>query len=81
MCRASFSLSSCLEVVPEATSEWKPEIAPQAIVTNNAGKILPVVKSPFEAACVNPLNAGILRVPFPVADAPIIPITDTAIMK
>ena len=39
--RASFSLSSCLEVVPEATNEWKPEIAPHAIVTNNAGNIVP----------------------------------------
>ena len=36
--RASRSLFSCLDVVPEATSEWKPEMAPQATVTNRAGK-------------------------------------------
>ena len=34
---ASVSLSSCLEVVPEATREWKPEIAPQAMVVNRTG--------------------------------------------
>ena len=30
MGRASFSLSSCLDVVPEDTREWNPEQAPQA---------------------------------------------------
>ena len=34
---ASFSLSSCLAVVPEETREWKPEIAPQAMVVNRTG--------------------------------------------
>ena len=37
--RASGSLLSCLELVPEATMPWKPETAPQAIVTNNKGTI------------------------------------------
>ena len=34
---ASVSLSSCLEVVPEETREWKPEMAPQAMVVNSTG--------------------------------------------
>ena len=34
---ASVSLSSCLEVVPEDTREWKPEMAPQAMVVNRTG--------------------------------------------
>ncbi len=32
------SLSSCLELVPELTREWKPEIAPHATVTKRTGK-------------------------------------------
>ena len=32
------SLSSCFEVVPDATSAWKPEHAPHATVTNSSGK-------------------------------------------
>ena len=36
---ASVSLSSCLEVVPEETREWKPEMAPQAMVVNRTGKM------------------------------------------
>ena len=35
--RASFSLSSCLDVVPEPISEWNPEMAPQAMVINSTG--------------------------------------------
>ena len=38
MSLAFFSLSSCLELVPELTKEWKPEMAPQATVTNRTGK-------------------------------------------
>ena len=34
---ASGSQLSCFDVVPEPTSPWNPEIAPQAIVTNNSG--------------------------------------------
>jgi hypothetical protein len=33
-------LSSCFEVVPDDTSEWKPEMAPQAMVMNRNGKKL-----------------------------------------
>ena len=36
---ASVSLSSCLEVVPEETREWKPEMAPQAMVVKSTGKM------------------------------------------
>ena len=35
--RQSFSLLIILGVVPEAISEWKPEIAPQAIVMKTNG--------------------------------------------
>ena len=36
---ASVSRRSILGVVPEATSEWKPLIAPQAMVMKQKGKI------------------------------------------
>ena len=36
---ASFSLASCFEVVPEATIEWKPVRAPQAMEMNRKGQI------------------------------------------
>ena len=52
---ASFSLSSCLDVVPEETSEWKPEIAPQATVVNSTGNKYCV---PFPLSTENPPNAG-----------------------
>ena len=34
-----FSFLICLDAVPEDTREWKPETAPQAIVTNKIGNI------------------------------------------
>ena len=34
-----FSFLICLDAVPEDTSEWKPETAPHAIVTNRIGNI------------------------------------------
>ena len=37
---ASVSLFSCLEVVPEDTREWKPDIAPQATVVNRIPDII-----------------------------------------
>ena len=40
MKRASVSFHSIFGVVPEETSAWKPEIAPQAMVTNRNGKQL-----------------------------------------
>lgn len=36
---ASVSHLSCLEEVPEETRQWKPEMAPQAMVTKRNGKI------------------------------------------
>ena len=33
----AFSFLICLDAVPEETSEWKPDTAPQAIVTNKVG--------------------------------------------
>jgi len=55
--RASVSLSSILGVVPEATSAWKPEIAPQAIVMKRNGKSGPGTIGPPPAA--NCVTAGI----------------------
>ena len=34
-----FSFLICFDAVPEDTSEWKPETAPQAIVTKRIGNI------------------------------------------
>ena len=42
---ASVSRLICLEVVPEPTSEWNPEMAPQATVTNSAGNRYPSLGS------------------------------------
>ena len=58
MCR---SLSSCLEVVPDATSAWKPEQAPHATVTKRSGKRY-IVAPPFAAFTVKPENASMLIV-------------------
>ncbi len=44
--RVSDSLSIIFGVVPEPTSEWKPEIAPQAMVMNTNGKSLPGMMGP-----------------------------------
>ena len=41
MTLASFSELICLEVVPEPTKLWKPEMAPQATVMNRTGKRVP----------------------------------------
>ena len=46
MKRASVSFHSIFGVVPDETSEWKPEIAPQAMVTNRKGKSLPLMMGP-----------------------------------
>ena len=52
MTLASFSESSCLEVVPEPIREWKPDTAPQATVMNRVGnRVVPV--TPFQ-----PTKAG-----------------------
>ncbi len=45
------SLSICLDVVLELTREWKPEIAPQATVTNkNGNRVFPPILKPLKAA-------------------------------
>ena len=67
-------------VVPEETSEWKPEIAPHAIVTKSAGNIVPVVNTPVPLRVASP-NAGTEKFPLPVTTAPITAITPAAIMK
>src|ERR1039458_9411398 len=53
---ASVSLSSILDVVPEDTSEWKPEMAPQAMVTKRNGNSLPLMMGP--PPWMNWVNAG-----------------------
>jgi hypothetical protein len=57
MKRASRSLASSFGVVPEAISEWKPEIAPHAIVMNTNGKTLPPKIGPVPS--MNCVSAGI----------------------
>ena len=53
----AFSFLICLDAVPEETSEWKPDTAPQAMVTNNVGNKYEV--APVEALTIlNPVNAG-----------------------
>ena len=47
MKRVSLSLSIILGVVPEAISEWKPEMAPQAMVMKTKGKTLPGMIGPL----------------------------------
>ena len=60
MGRICRSLSSCFEVVPEATSAWKPEQAPQATVTKSSGKS--VFEPPPAAGRVKPEKASIWMV-------------------
>lgn len=71
MILASFSLLSCFAVVPEATSEWKPEIAPQATVTKSIGKRQPKLlsrKAVYDSNSIDglekkiPINAPIISV-------------------
>ncbi len=51
------SRSIILGVVPEATSEWNPEIAPQAIVMKTKGKSGPGMIGPPPA--MKPVTRGI----------------------
>ena len=67
-------------MVPEDTSEWKPEMAPHAIVTNRAGKTVPLVKRPFPVALM-PVTAGMAVAPVPVRAAPMTEMTATMIIK
>ena len=53
MCRSE---ASCLAVVPDATSEWKPEQAPHAIVMKRNGKSGRA--TPFASAALQPAKAS-----------------------
>ena len=56
----SRSLLSSFGVVPLATREWKPEIAPQAMVIKTKGNSLPENIGPVPS--MNCVRAGILMV-------------------
>src|SRR2546425_11646623 len=58
MTRASLSRAIILGVVPEATSEWNPEIAPHAIVMNANGNSFPANTGPSPNDA-NGVSAGI----------------------
>jgi hypothetical protein len=76
MKRASRSLASSLGVVPDAISEWKPEMAPHAIVMNTNGNTLPPKIGPVPS--MNCVSAGIctcgFRITMAIASATIVPI-------
>src|SRR6184192_301164 len=57
--RASDSRAIILGVVPDATSEWNPDTAPQAIVMNANGNSLPANTGPSPSVA-NGVSAGIL---------------------
>ena len=63
-------------MVPDAINEWKPEIAPQAIVMNTNGKTLPPKIGPVPST--NCVTAGILtsgfKMTMAIASAMIVPI-------
>ena len=72
----SDSLSIIFGVVPDATSAWKPEIAPQAMVMKTNGKSGPgTIGPPPPTNCE---NAGIWRAGFttmtPTTSSAIVPI-------
>ena len=60
MKRASLSRAIILGVVPDATSEWNPEIAPQAIVMNANGNTFPANTGPSPSSA-NTVSAGMRR--------------------
>ena len=55
--RISFSFASSFGVVPDDTSEWKPDTAPQAMVMNTNGNRLPLKIGPVPS--MNRVSAGI----------------------
>src|SRR2546428_14149569 len=59
MNRASDPRANILGVGPDATSEWNPEIAPQAIVMNANGNSFPANTGPSPSVA-NGVSAGIL---------------------
>ena len=80
MSRASASFVSSLGVVPDAMSAWNPLIAPQAMVMNANGKILPAKTGPVPS--VNCVSAGICSggstITIPSANASTTPIFTNA---
>ena len=60
--RMSRSSVSSLGVVPELTSAWKPEIAPQAMVMNTNGNSLPAKIGPVPST--NCVSAGMCSTGF-----------------
>ena len=60
MGRIDFSLESCLELVPDATSAWKPEHAPHATVTKRNGKSMSVM--PLRPTAEKPVKASMWSV-------------------
>src|SRR2546422_9138095 len=55
-CALPISFAISLGVVPEEISEWKPEMAPQAMVMKQNGKILPAKMGPVPS--VKRVKAG-----------------------
>ena len=76
MNRAWVSFSSIFGVVPEATSAWKPDTAPQAMVMNRNGNRPPENTGPVPST--KRLTAGIFRSgitkQMPTASARMVPI-------
>ena len=77
MKRTWVSFSIIFGVVPEATSEWKPESAPQAIVMKTNGNSAPAKTgpSPLEANFVTAsffITGSVTRMP--IASSMIVPI-------
>jgi hypothetical protein len=63
-------------VVPEAISAWKPDTAPQAMVMNRNGNMLPFHTGPVPSA--NWVSAGMrssgITITMPIASAMMVPI-------
>ena len=70
----SLSRSIIFGVVPDAMSEWKPEMAPQAMVMNTNGNTLPGMIGPLP--CTNSEIASILNRGFTI----MMPTTSMAIV-
>ena len=69
-----------MAVVPEPTREWKPEMAPQAMVTNRAGNMVP--REVALMVSTQPVKAGmsLWAASAPVRPAPITPTAAMTIM-
>ena len=80
MKRASLSRLSSLGVVPEEMSEWNPEIAPQAMVTNTKGNNLPANTGPVPSMnrVIGGISSGGRTMRMPTASASTTPILTNA---